>query len=275
MKPADTLPAHCHARAQRLLGELALVRTAMGRAKDTRPVPEVMNAASREVYFAAIAAWHKVTRLAAEIGARGVRPAPAVPALQGLQPSHVLQLIDAVLDRVEHIKRSLEITDKVSEPAIDPSRVPSDVLLTLVRVNRELSRVLERPMTPSDSYRAVALASAYANRAGATSTTAEFAKDRQPSECYARLEACLSACTAAIAKKGGSTLTMHGTPPDVHLSDVYDLAMLVLGEVAFLHSLVGGAPPVHAFEPGGEGHRLPSHIYQIARVLESQLASLT
>jgi hypothetical protein len=275
MKIEDAVPAHCYARAQRLLGELDLVRIRMGRAKDVRPLPEVMNASPREVYFQAIAAWHNVTRLAAEVGARGVRPAPAVPALQQLRPGHVLQLIDAVLDRVGHIKKSLEVTDSVQEQPIDPSRKSSDVLVTLLRANRELARVLERPFTPSDAYRAVALASAYASRAGGTADLAPFERDRKPADCYARLETCLAACCAAITKKGQPALGLRGTPPDVQPSDVYDLAMLVLGEVAFLHSLVGGAPPVHAFEPGGEGHRLPSHVYQIARTLEAQLAALS
>lgn len=275
MTNEDALPAHCHARAQRLLGELDLVRIRMGRATDTRPLPEVMDASPREVYFVAIAAWHKVTRLAAEVGARGVRPAPAVPHLQQLKPGHVLQLIDAVLDRIGHIKKSLEVTESVEEKPVDPSRQPSDVLVTLVRVNRQLSRVLERPFSPSDVYRAVALASAYASRAGGTAELAPFEKDRKPADSYARLEICLAACCAAITKKGQKALTARGTPPDIQPTDVYDLATLVLGEVAFLHSLVGGAPPVHAFEPGGEGHRLPSHVYQLARTLEAQLAALS
>lgn len=274
MKIEDTLPAHCYARAQRLLGELDLVRDTMGRTKDSRPTLEVTAASPREVYFQGIAAWHKASRLAAEVGAHGVRPAPALPPLGQLKPGHVLQLIDAVLERIESVKAALEIKTSASEPSIEASRQPSDVLVTLVRVNRELSRVLERPFTPSDVYRTVALTSAYAARAGGTAPLAPFEPLRKPADCYARLEACLTAVGAAIAKKGETALTARGTPPDIQPTDVYDLATLVLGEVAFLHSLVGGAPPVHAFEPGGEGHRLPSHVYQLARTLEAQLASL-
>src|SRR6185436_18764310 len=142
--------------------------------KDARPAPEITNAAPREVYFEAIAAWHKVTRLADEIGARNVRPAPAAPVLRDLKPGHVLQLIDAVLAHVDDVKQRLDISAKATEPAFEASRKPSDVLMTLARVNRELSRVLERPMTPSDVYRTVALASAYATRMGALADTAAF-----------------------------------------------------------------------------------------------------
>ena len=274
MKLDDIQPGHCFARAQRLLGELDLVRDEMGRTKDARPAPEITNAAPREVYFEAIAAWHKVTRLADEVGARVARPAPAAPSLRGLKPGHVLQLIDAVLAHVDDVKQRLEISDKASEPAVDTAKTPSDVLVTLVRVNRELSRVLERPFTPSDVYRTVALASAYATRLGAIADTAAFERKRKPADCYAKLEQCLALVGTAITKHGETALSERGTPGDIQPTDVYDLANLVLGDLAFLHALTAGAQPLHAFEPGGAGHRLPAHVHQLARTLEAQLTSL-
>lgn len=274
MKLDDILPGHCFARASRLFGELELVRDEMGRTKDTRPAPEITNAAPREVYFEAIAAWHKVTRLADEVGARMSRPAPAAPVLRDLKPGHVLQLIEAVLAHVEDIKAHLEITEKASEPTLDTSKKPSDVLMMLLRVNRELSRVLERPMAPSDVYRTVALASAYAARMGAVADTVTFERKRKPADCYAKLEQCLELVGAAITKRGETALTERGTPSEINPTDVYDLANLVLGEVAFLHSLTNTAQPVHAFEPGGAGHRLPAHVHQLARTLEAQLTAL-
>ena len=274
MNLEDIKPAHCFARANRLLAELDLVREEMGRGKDTRPAPEVTNAAPREVYFEAIVAWHKVTRLATEVGARVGRPAPAAPALRELRPGHVLQMIDAVQAHADDIKAHLQISERASEPALEASRQPSDVLVTLIRVNRELSRVLERPFAPSDVYRTVALASAYATRLGATGKTAEFERKRKPADCYAKLEECLELVSAAIQKRGETALSERGAPGEINPTDVYDLANLVLGEVAFLHSLTANAQPVHAFEPGGDGHRLPSHVYQLARTLEAQLQSV-
>jgi hypothetical protein len=274
MKLEDILPAHCYARANRLLAELELVRDEMGRNKDTRPTPDVTGAAPREVYFEAIVAWHKVTRVATEIGARVHRPAPAAPALRDLCPGHVLQLIDAVLAHVEDVKAHLRITERASEPALESTRQPSDVLMTLVRVNRELSRVLERPFAPSDVYRTLALASAYATRMGAVADTVAFERKRRPADVYQKLEECLDLLGTLIAKRGDKALTERGTPTDIQPTDVYDLASLVLGEVAFLHSLSQNAQPVHAFEPGGDGHRLPAHVFQLARTLEAQLKTL-
>ena len=103
-----------------------MIRDEMGRTKDARPAPEITNAAPREVYFEAIAAWHKITRLADEVGARNSRPAPATPVLRELKPGHVLQLIDAVLVHVDDVKQRLQITEQASEPAMESSRKPSD-----------------------------------------------------------------------------------------------------------------------------------------------------
>ena len=274
MKLDDVIPPHCYSRAQRLLGELELVRDELGRTKDARPLPEIVGAAPREVYFEAIAAWHKADRLCAELGARTHRPAPAAPVLLGLKPGHCFALIEAVLALVNDAKQRLGITETAKEPAIEPERAPSDVLATLIRINRELSRMLETPFTPSDVYRTVALASAYAQRLGASAELAPFEHKRQPAECYAKLEACLAVASTLVTKHGQTAMRTRGTPADIQPSDVYDLASLVLGEVAFLHSLVATAQPVHAFEPGGNGFRLPSHVHQLARTLEAQLATL-
>lgn len=232
------------------------------------------DARPRDVYFEALATWSKVDRLASEIGAQPVRFTQTATTLRDLRPGHVLQVIDAVLLQIDGVKERLAISETVRMPTVEQSRQPSDVLATLIRVNRELSRSLERPFTPSDVYRTVALASTYAVRLGATADLAPFERRRKPRDCYDRLLACHSAVAALISKKGETALAARGTPADVLPGDVYDLASLVLGELAFLHSLTPAAMPLHPFEPTSSGHRLPAHVDQLARTLEAQLATI-
>lgn len=274
MKIDDVKPAHCYARAKRLLGETALIREELGRAEDSRPSVEIAGAQPRECYFEAMVAWRKAERLALEIDVRATPTVPPTPGMREVRPGHVLQVLDGVLTCVEDIKRVLGITESVSEPAIEPDRQPSDVLMTIIRINRELSRCLERPFTPSDVYQTVALASVYAARIGANAELAPFERKRKPQNCYEVLESCLAAAAAQIGKRGEQALRSRGTPTDVVPGDVYDLANLVLGEVAFLHSLTPNAVPVHPFELASTAHRLPSHVYQLARTLEKQLTSM-
>ncbi len=275
MKLADVTPAHCYANAHQLLARLEHVRDEMGRTADPRPVPEISGAKPREVYFQAIAAWHKVARLGDELGACTSRAAPAIPAIDTIAPGHCLELIDAIGAQVDDIVAELGITAKAAAPALEPSRQPSDVLVTLVKVNRMLSRLLERPMAPADCYRTVALALAYARRTGrAAVDLAKFERAKQPADCYRQLETCLATLGKKIAARGQTALTARASLPDATPSDVFDLANLVLGEVAYLHALAGTAAPVHAFEPGGHGHRLPAHVYQLAHTLDAQLATI-
>jgi hypothetical protein len=269
------LPAHCHALAHRHLVEARAIRDELGRSTDARPVPEVTGAEPREVYFEASAAWRKAQRLATEVGADTTRLAPPAPGLQGLKPGHVHRLLESILAQLDEVKARLAMTEKTTTESPDATRQPSDVLVTLVQVNRELSRCLERPFTPADVYATVALASSYAHRLGATGETAPFERRRQPADCYKQLEACLARAAALVAKRGGKALAARGTPPDVVPGDVYDLANLVLGELAFLHASTPGAAPLHPFEPTAAGHRLPAHVYQLARTLDAQLASLS
>lgn len=274
MKLEDVKPADCYARAQRLLAETAMIRDEMGRTEDGRPSPEITGAQPREVYFEALDAWRKVHRLAEEIGVSSLATLPPAPGLREVRPGHVLGVLDGVLATVGEIRQRLGIAEPAKEPAIEASRQPSDVLGTLIRVNRELSRSLERPFAPRDVFEVVSLASAYAAALGATAQPAELIRKKRPADCYARLEACLGTVTALIRKKGETALEERGTPKEIVPGDVYDLASLVLGELAFLHAMTATAAPVHAFEPAPSGHRLPAHVDQVARTLEAQLSKL-
>jgi hypothetical protein len=274
MKLEDIKPAHCHALAQRLLAETRAIREEMGRSEDTRAIPEITGAEPREVYFAAIVAWRKAARLASELGVEAARRLPPTPSLRDLRPGHVLQVLEGAGAQLDDIKQRLSIGERAPDAPIETSRQPSDVLMTVVRINRELSRALERPFTPSDVFTTVSLASRYAERLGATANPAPFERSRQPAHCYERLDACLTKAAALVAKRGGKALAARGAPEDVQPGDVYDLANLVLGELAYLHALTPDAQPLYAFEPPTGGHRLPAHVHQLARTLEAQLAAL-
>jgi hypothetical protein len=275
MNIADLTPGHCYARAQRLIAELELVHEEMGRQQDTRALPEIANGSPREAYFGALAAWHKAARLSDEVGIRVGRPAPAAPSTRDIRPGHVHVLIDAALAQVEDIRQLFGITAKLPEFAVDPAKHPGHVLAALTRANRILSSVLERPFTPSDVYRTVALAVAYASRiTNKQLELAPFEHRKRPADCYARLESVLASVGKLIEQRGDKALVAHGTLAEIAPTDVYDLAMVVLGEVAFLHALSPNVGPVQPFEPSGEGHRLPAHCFQLIRTLEAQLASL-
>ena len=51
------------------------------------------------------------------------------------------------------------------------------------------------------------------------------------------------------------------------------MATLIVSELAYIHSRIADAqPPVRTYYPG---HKLPSHVYQRAGILEVQLMELS
>ncbi|HUQ00862.1 MAG TPA: hypothetical protein VM261_00145 [Kofleriaceae bacterium] len=251
----------------------------MGRSEDARPLPQITGATPREVYFEALGLWRKADRLASEVGGAVRASPPSAPGLTEIVPGHVLAVIDATLARLDDAKVRIGLGASVPEPSIEDERQPADVLVTLMKTSRELSRALERPFTPSDVFEQVSLALAYATRIAQargvwSPSPAAYERRRRPADCYERLEVCLSLAGATIERAGHRSLHERGTPSEVQPGDVFDLACLVVGELAFLHAITPGAVPVHAFEPAWHGHRLPAHVDQLARTLESQLESL-
>jgi hypothetical protein len=65
-----------------------------------------------------------------------------------------------------------------------------------------------------------------------------------------------------------------GDAPAVVPSDVYDLATLVLGEVAYVHALGSDPNPPYPFEGNQPGRKLPAHVWQLASLLELLLQQL-
>ena len=118
-----------------------------------------------------------------------------------------------------------------------------------------MSRSLERPFTPSDVFSR--RRSKHPRTPVARPASQAFERRRTPRHCYERLMACHAAAAKKIAKHGETSTAMRVVPAEVVPGDVYDIATLVLGEVALMHSLTANAPAVYAFESNAEGHWLP------------------
>jgi len=98
----------------------------------------------------------------------------------------------------------------------------------------------------------------------------------RPADVYARLVGCLEIARGLVKKAGHAVIENTSAPdPETILpADVYDMASLVLGEVAFLHALHPDPNPPYPFEGNVPGRKLPSHVFQLVGVLEQQLQQL-
>ncbi len=270
-------PADCYVRASYLAKEIELVRREMGRPQETRSAVTVTGASPRECWFQALAVFRKSDRLCNEVAADPVASVPHAPPIHEIKPGHVLQVIEAAAREVTEVKRALGITESVDPPARDASKTPSDVYGTLATLDRQLNLLLAQPFSPSDVFQQLSLAVAYATRLGAEPGSSPFQRGKRPADCYERLSGCLELARKLIRKAGQPVIESTpapGEPSSVLPSDVYDLASLILGEVAFLHSLTKNALAPYPFEGNVPGRKLPSHVWQLAGVLEQQLMQL-
>jgi hypothetical protein len=280
MKPIDSVePADCYVHAAHLAAVVDQLRHDLGRHADARTAVKVTGASPRECWFAALAVHHKAARLAAEWGADPSTPIEHAPPVDQIKPGHVLQVIDAAQRHVAAVHKLACHGHEDAAPARESSRTPSDVFGVLATLSRQLDRLLEKPTTPGEVYQQVTLALCYAERLCGDHSHAQpaFEAGKLPSDCLGRLHDALDK-TRALVKKGGHPVIEHGSlagdAGDVRPSDCYDLATLVLGEVAFLHALSPDANPPAPYEHMGVGHKLPSHVYQLAGALTATIARI-
>ena len=260
--------------------ELGLIRLEMGKPEYGRSPLSVKNAAPHEVFFQALTLFRKVDRLCFE----QLREHVALPeAPQGdIRPAHVYAVLDTVLDRLRRLKSRLGIVEESKKPARDLTKTPTDVFRSIVEANRQLNVLMEKRFSPSDVYQQVTLAVGYASRllARFPETTRipaapPFERRKRPADVYFRLVDCFGRIRKIAERSGIQLLELNAEgaiSEDVAPSDVYDIASLLVSELAYLHSRIKGSQtPREVFHPG---KKFPAHVYQRAGLLEAQLIQL-
>ncbi|MGI9473686.1 MAG: hypothetical protein ACR2NZ_19240, partial [Rubripirellula sp.] len=263
-----------------VLKNLEIIRAEMGKPRgDTNDIA-VKDAEPHEVYFQALTLFQKVDELCFEL-ARDRQSAPERDDTQ-IQPSDVYELVDSVNERLEDLKRELEIDQVASPPPRDETKKPNDVFEAITVANRQVNRMVERRFTPSDVFQQVTLGVSYCSSLLSLAPNAKrlpdnppFENQKTPSDVYRRLIDCYRKIHAIADRSNIQMLELHVSNEDIDSavpSDVYDIASLLLSELAHLHSIRGDLPPPRrVFHPG---RTFPSHVYQRAGILDQQIDQL-
>jgi hypothetical protein len=274
-------PANVYSRLQLVLAELDLIRQEMGRPRDDRAGYKITGVAPREVFFEAQALFRKSDRFCFErTGEENVAPYP--PPVEQIEPQHVHAVVDAALYHLQQVKAQLRITETSQQPAVDPSKQPTDCLDAVLQANRQLNRLLEQPFSPSDVYQLLTLGAGYVARlcqhAGVAMPAAPaFERKKRPGDVFGKIWGSLGALREIAAGAGATMLDPGAQPYDVDAvmpSDCYDAASLLISELAYLHARIPGLAPAAAAEMYEVGHKIPSHCYQRASHIEAGLRAL-
>jgi len=262
--------------------ELELIRFVMGRPKNIQPEIAVTGAEPREVYFQALSLFRKADRLSFEHTRERVSE-PKLPPGRIL-PGDVYEVVNAALLQVRRVKQKLGISEQSSARPRNDSMQPNDVFQSCVQASRQLNLLLEQRFAPSDVFQQVTLGAGYASRllehfpeSTPLPNKPEFKNGMRPPDVYLRLVGCFGRIRKIAGDSGLKVLDLEAegsqkAAEDAEPSDVYDVASLLVSELAYLHShLAAAKPPRPVFYVG---RKFPSHVFQRAGLLEQQLTEL-
>ncbi len=276
----EILPSDVFVQVSKVRAELELLRIHMGKPKANQSALIVRNAAPREVFYQAMTLFNKSDQFSFDqVRARGDRP--DTPE-NSIRPGDVFNVVNQALARIREVKVKLNIATSIENPERDPSRTPTDVFLTIVQANRQLNLLLDQRFSPKDVYVQVSRAIGYSARLLAHfSNTLRIPdpeglqQNKLPVDVYRRLARCYEQIRVIGEKSKLPMLHLESdiAGVDIAPSDVYDIAAIVVSELAYLHAkLAYASPPRPVFDPG---RKFPSHVFQRVSILESQLETLS
>jgi len=255
------------------------IRFYMGRPRNHQEPIGVTDVAPREVIYQAATLCEKTNRLGHEL-IREVGEKPAVPD-KDIVPADVLGMVELAHGRVRRIAQGLPL---VLTPAPAPpagEKTPTDVYRAVVQLNRQINILLDRRFSPSDVYQQVSLAIAHAANVRGRwpgqriPPEPDWELGKRPPDVYRRLLGCLdlirrlaAAENVRILELSVSESSITGATP----SDVYDIASLLVSELAYVDRVLNGSPPERkAWYPG---RKVPSDVFQRVGILELQLVQI-
>ena len=273
-------PTDVYQRALEVAAEVDLIRLEMGVTYAAKPDMAISGAQPRDVYFQALTLFEKSNRLLFE----HLREREDPPTLSSgdITPDDVLTLINGALELVLHVKQSFEIKETATIELSNETRTPTDVYKLIIRVNRTLNSLLQQRFAPAEVYQQLTYGVGLSSSILATVASADrlgieppLARRKTPLGVYRQLIAMYAIIHETMNLSGKECLVIEAAESereDVSPSDVYDLASLLVSELSYLHSLTPGANAAKdSYYPGD---KLPSHVYQRAGRLETQLRTL-
>ncbi len=221
------------------------------------------------MYFQARSLYRKVDRLVVEVtGEESVPLGLTTP--QNIQPATVFQVVNAALERLQFLKARLGVTFMNSEGLPNPSTTPSHVFFSIGLANQQLNVMVNQHFSPRDVSGQVSLALLYTRnllqqfpQAARNLPIPALERGRRPGDVFMHLIDCHEILSTIAYHSQLKFLHLGLKNPDtrkIQPNEVYDLASLVVSELAHLYSKGPQIDPPQ--KPALPGLTLPSHVYQ-------------
>ncbi len=261
--------------------ELELLRFHMGKpkSKNIEQLLSVRYAAPREVFYQALTLFEKSNQL----GFDHLRVRTSMPSTppSNIQPADVFKVVDQALNRIRAVKKHIGIQELITEPTLNQQKVPADVLIAIIQINRQLNLLLDEQFPPKGVFKKVSVAISYASTLLASFPNASripapdaIQVGKRPADVLNRLLESYHhiRLIAARSKLTMLQVDLDISNIDVAPSDVYDIASLIVSDLAYMNSkLPTSSLPRPVFD---SGRKFPSDVFQRASILKKQIELL-
>ncbi|GAB5382470.1 MAG: hypothetical protein Alis3KO_38850 [Aliiglaciecola sp.] len=274
-------PAEVYRNAGQLSSMLNAIAQEMGiEAVDREPIAAT-RVSPREVYFQAATLYGKTSRLMFEFTSD---EGDSISILRpDAKPEDVQNLLKQSEKHLHSVLKELNIQSNFPLPPYDDGKSPTDVFRLIVTLNRITNRLLDFKFSPAESHQKIteAIGVAAAILETYKDTNSVFAADdlqrgKTPRDVYHRLAKLYKQLTPIMTKMNSRCLILGDYEEkrrDVEPSDVFDLAVLMAGQLRYLHSKLPTAKaPIQAYYPGKV---IPSQVYQRLSILHQQIDELS
>ncbi len=268
-----------HQRVGGLLSEIDQIRRVLG----ILPPPErdfvIRDAEPRQVFFQAQTLFRKSNTLAQEIA--GISRQAPIPAPSGnISTNDVQAILDGTQEQLKHVEDALAISIRASAPALNRRSTSGDVLHDIVEAGYILNELVSRRADWPSIYDRILQMVSYVG--GALSEGNRFPAlpvfecCKMPEDVYQRLLQSMEASRALASSVDLTFMRIESRkrpPHGASTGTVYDLTTTLvsdLGELTLRLEAEDVAFPEYDRPP----RVFPSHAYQLAGVLEQQLAML-
>ena len=275
---SGTLSADVMVSVTRFANDLETVRLYMGRPAVAPNRFRVEFAAPRHDFFQSQTLFRKVNRLGSEVAALTREAPPPAPEHDAIAPSDVLRVVAHAQRQLDSIRESLGIETQLRAPKRNPRIKAKDVFEELAHINRQLNLMIDASFRSSDVLSQLFLANVYL--AGVLEKMDEdpfpsmpLVSNKQPVDVYELLVDCL-----ALSRRIGERMRIPVLKINARrlkrdhsvLSDNYDLATILLSDVAFWSSRLDHSedisPPTAVLK-----NVFPAHVYATAGSIQEQL----
>jgi len=274
---SDTLPADVMVSVARFANDLETVRLYMGRPAVTPSRFRVEFTAPRHDFFQTQTLFRKVNRLGSEVAGLTRQSPPPAAEHHAIAQSDVLRAVAHAQSQLDLIRESLGIDTQSPPPKRNPRIDSKDVFEELAQINRQLNLMIDDSFRSSDVFSQLFVTNVYL--AGVLERTdrepfptVPFVSNKQPIDVYELLVDCLDLNQRIGERIGIEVLQINARrlkSEHLVLSDNYDLATILLSDVAFWSVRLDHSEDVLSAHRGSEEH-IPS-----ARLRDSQVNSRT